>query len=161
MVGSTNSVNSVPTTMPMTTTMPMAKRLAAPAPPAKISGTRPATIAAVVISTGRMRTAAARRIADAAPDLAAEVRSGSVPRTLPVDADFAVSGLRAGVAYQTAWSLWAFVAGRFGEGTLKKLYRTAAAGDASASTGAIASVLKIDPGDFVAQWRRWLVAETR
>jgi len=102
-----------------------------------------------------------RRIADAAPDLAAEVRSGSVPRTLPVDADFAVSGLRAGVAYQTAWSLWAFVAGRFGEGTLKKLYRTAAAGDASASTGAIASVLKIDPGDFVAQWRRWLVAETR
>jgi len=62
-VGSTNNVKSVPTNMPVATTMPMAKRLEAHAPEAKISGTRPATMAAVVISNGCMRTSAARRIA--------------------------------------------------------------------------------------------------
>ncbi|MCY1553236.1 hypothetical protein D9M68_897010 [compost metagenome] len=59
MVGSTNSVNSVPISVGITTTMPIENRLAEPAPSANTSGTRPATIAAVVISTGRMRTAAA------------------------------------------------------------------------------------------------------
>ena len=45
--------------MPITTTTPIEYRLAEPAPPANSSGTRPATMAAVVISTGRMRTVAA------------------------------------------------------------------------------------------------------
>ncbi|CAK0368818.1 Uncharacterised protein [Burkholderia pseudomallei] len=49
--------------MPVDTVMPIAKRLAAPAPAANTSGTRPATIAAVVIRIGRSRTAAARSIA--------------------------------------------------------------------------------------------------
>ncbi|MCY1379172.1 hypothetical protein D9M69_668650 [compost metagenome] len=59
MVGSTNSVNSVPTSMPTTITRPMLKRLLAPAPLAKSSGTRPTTIAAVVIRIGRSRMRAA------------------------------------------------------------------------------------------------------
>lgn len=100
-----------------------------------------------------------RRLADAAPDLASAVRSGSGPRTLPADADFAVSGPRAGLAYQSAWSLWAFIATRFGEDKLKTLYRRAAAGDAAVADAAISSELKITGGDLVTQWRRWLVKE--
>ena len=100
-----------------------------------------------------------RRLADAAPALASAVRSGSGPRTLPADADFAVSGPRAGVAYQSAWSLWAFIATRFGEDKVKTLYRKAAAGDAAVADTAISAELKISSGDLVTQWRRWLVKE--
>ncbi|MCS3879597.1 hypothetical protein M2359_003226 [Gordonia amarae] len=100
-----------------------------------------------------------RRLADAAPDLASAVRSGSGPRTLPADADFAVSGPRAGLAYQSAWSLWAFIATRFGEDKLKSLYRKAAAGDAAVADAALSTELKITSGDLVTQWRRWLVKE--
>ena len=49
--------------MPATTTMPIEKRLAAPAPLAISSGTSPTTIAAVVIRIGRSRTRAACSIA--------------------------------------------------------------------------------------------------
>ncbi|MNF12828.1 hypothetical protein D3C80_2144610 [compost metagenome] len=59
MHGSTNRVNRVPTDIPVAITVPISKRLTAPAPLAKISGTIPNTIAAVVISTGRRRIAAA------------------------------------------------------------------------------------------------------
>ena len=53
-------MNSVPIDMPATTTTPIEKRLAAPAPAAVTSGTKPTTIAAVVIRMGRRRTRAAR-----------------------------------------------------------------------------------------------------
>ena len=46
--------------MPATTTTPSEKRLALPAPEAKTSGNKPATMAAVVIKIGRKRMAAAR-----------------------------------------------------------------------------------------------------
>ncbi|HMS75680.1 hypothetical protein [Gordonia sp. (in: high G+C Gram-positive bacteria)] len=101
-----------------------------------------------------------RRLADAAPDLAAAVRAGSAPRTLPTDADFAVSGPKAGLTYQSAWSLWAFMASKFGEDKIKNLYRKAAAGDAAAADAAIASELKVTSGDLVTQWRRWLTQAT-
>ena len=57
--GSTNSVNNVPTDMPVAITSPISNRLTAPAPVARISGTMPKTMAAVVIKTGRKRIAAA------------------------------------------------------------------------------------------------------
>ncbi|MCY1175617.1 hypothetical protein D9M73_158610 [compost metagenome] len=63
MHGNTNSVNNVPIDIPVAITVPMSKRLTAPAPVARISGTMPNTIAAVVISTGRRRIAAASSIA--------------------------------------------------------------------------------------------------
>ncbi|MCY1457557.1 hypothetical protein D9M71_748620 [compost metagenome] len=52
-------MNSVPMLIPVAITMPMSKRLTAPAPVAISSGITPRTIAAVVISTGRRRIAAA------------------------------------------------------------------------------------------------------
>ncbi|CFP02173.1 Uncharacterised protein [Bordetella pertussis] len=63
MVGSTNRVNRVPTSMPTTITRPRLKRLCAPAPLANSSGTRPTTMAAVVIRMGRSRIRAARSMA--------------------------------------------------------------------------------------------------
>ena len=47
MVGTTNRVNIVPMVMPAAMTMPMSRRLAAPAPEAMISGITPSTMAAV------------------------------------------------------------------------------------------------------------------
>ena len=49
--------------MPTTITMPSPKRLLAPAPLANSSGTRPTTIAAVVINIGRRRMRAERMMA--------------------------------------------------------------------------------------------------
>ncbi|MCY1367380.1 hypothetical protein D9M69_543110 [compost metagenome] len=53
----------MPTLIPVAITMPMSKRLTAPAPLASSSGITPRTIAAVVISTGRRRIAAASSMA--------------------------------------------------------------------------------------------------
>ncbi|MDT4868402.1 hypothetical protein FQZ97_1033640 [compost metagenome] len=49
----------MPTDIPVAITRPMSKRLTAPAPLARISGIMAKTMAAVVISTGRRRIAAA------------------------------------------------------------------------------------------------------
>ena len=63
MDGTTSSVNSVPMLMPLTSTMPMELRAAAPAPVTSVSGKLPAMVATVVISTGRSRSMAASRMA--------------------------------------------------------------------------------------------------
>ncbi|MNT86465.1 hypothetical protein D3C72_2267600 [compost metagenome] len=62
-MGSTNRVKKVPINMPETITTPRPKRLLAPAPEANSSGTRPTTMAAVVIKIGRKRICAALRMA--------------------------------------------------------------------------------------------------
>ena len=63
MAGITSNVNSVPSAMPATITMPMELRAAAPAPVTSVSGKWPQTVATLVISTGRNRVAAACRTA--------------------------------------------------------------------------------------------------
>ncbi len=55
MVGTTNTVSSVPRLMPPTITQPICCRLSAPAPLASASGTAPSTMAPVVIMIGRRR----------------------------------------------------------------------------------------------------------
>jgi hypothetical protein len=61
--GTMNRVKSVPIDSPVSSTMPIARRPAAPAPVAMANGTTPNTIAAVVIRIGRRRTAAASSMA--------------------------------------------------------------------------------------------------
>ncbi|WP_219511177.1 hypothetical protein [Nonomuraea ceibae] len=82
----------------------------------------------------------------AAAELAAEVRAGRTPSDLPDAADF-VPGADAGRlarAYQEAWLVCRFVAARWGEKSLVRLYRDAqtyGAGRALASLGLSAGTL--------------------
>ncbi|MGW0036090.1 peptidase MA family metallohydrolase [Gordonia sp. NPDC003376] len=99
---------------------------------------------------------------DAAPDLAAAVRDGHTPTALPADDEFAVDAESSRLAYQSAWSVAAFVADRFGEARLKALYTgVAATGDTARQDVAIRAALGIDRTQLVARWRAWLEAEMR
>ncbi|PWD43851.1 hypothetical protein ACN93_05085 [Gordonia paraffinivorans] len=98
-----------------------------------------------------------RRLADAAPDLAAAVRAGARPDGLPDDAMFATNGPSSQIAYQSAWSVAAYVADRYGEARLKKLYLgVAESAQPERRDAAIRSALGVDRTQLVADWRRWL-----
>ncbi|GAB90428.1 hypothetical protein [Gordonia rhizosphera] len=102
------------------------------------------------------------RFADAAPDLAEQVRAGAVPADLPTDGDFAVDTARATVAYQSAWSVAAYVAERFGEHGLKELYMgVAGTGDPARHDAAIETAIGLSRAQLVADWRRWLTEQVR
>ncbi|MEE3852418.1 hypothetical protein VZC37_18910 [Gordonia sp. LSe1-13] len=102
------------------------------------------------------------RFDDAAPDLAAQIRAGDLPADLPADRDFAVDSEEAVVAYQSAWSVAAFVADRFGEDELRTLYTGVAAdADPRRSDQAISDALGVSRTDFVADWQRWLSTQVR
>jgi len=91
----------------------------------------------------------------AAAELTAEVRAGRLPRSLPGPAAFAPnpqSPARLARAYQEAWLACRFIADRFGEGNLVRLYRDArrrGVDQALASLGLSAESL-------TAQWRGYL-----
>lgn len=98
-----------------------------------------------------------QRFADAAPDLAAELRGGDIPIRLPDDRDFAVDQKTALVAYQSAWSLAAFVAEKYGQDRLKSLYLgVAGTKDVAAQDLAIFNTLQSTRAQFVTQWQDWL-----
>ncbi|MCP2195835.1 Peptidase MA superfamily [Williamsia deligens] len=104
------------------------------------------------------RSGTYRVLADAAPDLAAQVRSGRTPTALPDDAAFAVSGPDAQIAYQTAWSFAAFAAQAYTPARLRALYLRLAGGPstAQAQSDAMSATLGA-PGDAVLdRWRVWL-----
>ena len=102
------------------------------------------------------------RIADAAPDLIASVRAGRVPTGPPADTDFAMDGQTSQVAYQSAWSLAAYVADRFDEARLKKMYMgVAASALPAAQDAAIASSVGLTRAELVAGWQRWLEVQAR
>ncbi|OZC44783.1 hypothetical protein CH286_19755 [Rhodococcus sp. WWJCD1] len=98
-----------------------------------------------------------------APTLAAIVASGGPPTVLPKDEDFGAGGARSSVAYESAWSVFAFVADRFGEPTLRRLYEALASGPASdgSTDAAFASVLGLDRTQFVASWGNWVADRAR
>nr|WP_124711027.1 hypothetical protein [Gordonia insulae] len=102
------------------------------------------------------------RFEDAAPDLAMQIRAGELPTGLPADGDFAVDADRSMVAYQSAWSVAAYVADRYGEDDLKKLY-TGVAGtdDPRRQDAAIKDALGVPRAELVAGWRRWLTDQVR
>ncbi|MET7770325.1 hypothetical protein [Nocardia sp. NPDC005366] len=97
--------------------------------------------------------------ADIAPTVAARLRAGGLPTGLPADADF--TGTGAAGTYESAWSVCAFVADKYGEADLVELYRRIAAGpmDSAAQDRIVRAVLSTDPAEFVARWREWLSAQ--
>ncbi|MFC4007713.1 hypothetical protein ACFOY2_10785 [Nonomuraea purpurea] len=91
----------------------------------------------------------------AAAELAAEVRSGRLPRELPGPAAFAADGrdpVRLARAYQEAWMACRFLAHRFGEGTLVRLYRDARAVGVDQALAA----LGLSVATLTARWRDYV-----
>lgn len=93
-----------------------------------------------------------------APTLSRAVGAGGPPTVLPADSDFSAGGLRSTLAYESAWSLAAFVAERDGEPVLRDLYAQLATGpqtDAEISAGLEATVgSRTDT--FIADWGAWV-----
>lgn len=103
-------------------------------------------------------------LAQGAPNLADVVRRTGPPANLPEDKDFRTQGRDLDLAYQQAWSAAKFVADRYGEETLIKLYRKlAGAGPVSATQTdeLLRTVLGIDRPALVAEWRRYLLDTLR
>lgn len=90
----------------------------------------------------------------AAPALAARMRE-AVPDALPADAEFRGAGME--LAYQEAWSLNRYLAGRLGEQGLVALYRELAG--KSDVDAVLREVLDTDQSGLVAGWRVFLGSE--
>ncbi|KAA2256562.1 hypothetical protein F0L68_26340 [Solihabitans fulvus] len=95
----------------------------------------------------------------AAPDLAAAVRSGVLPTALPGDGDFHSGASKIDLAYEQAWTVNVYLAGRVGEHGLVELYRRLAglgrAADADVDTVLRESV-GTDRAGLLAGWREYL-----
>lgn len=103
-----------------------------------------------------------REFVDAAPELAAAVTAGEVPKALPSDGSFSVDSDDARLAYQTAWSFATFVADEFGEAKLKDMYvNVAKGGDTATTDSAIKDALGVDKAAVVADWQTWLKKQAR
>ncbi|MEO3812356.1 hypothetical protein ABGB17_25440 [Sphaerisporangium sp. B11E5] len=94
----------------------------------------------------------------AAAELAAEIRAGRLPTSLPAPEDFTATRPdgRAARAYEEAWLACRYVARRYGEPRLLALYRAAGRDGVDA---ALASTLGLTHASFVTAWRAYLRAE--
>lgn len=102
------------------------------------------------------------RFDDAAPNLADDVRAGRLPVALPADRDLAVDSDDALVAYQAAWSVAAYVAERYGDAGLRKLYvAVAGTDDPKRRDVGIQQALGVSSAQLVADWRSWLTKQVR
>lgn len=91
----------------------------------------------------------------AAAELAADVRAGRLPGGLPGPEAFAPSSrdpVRLARAYQEAWLACRFIAERFGEGTLVRLYRDAQTGGIDPGLAR----LGLSAGTLTARWREYV-----
>ncbi|MED7925573.1 hypothetical protein SMD20_15070 [Nonomuraea sp. LP-02] len=91
----------------------------------------------------------------AAAELADEVRAGRLPAELPGPAAFAADGsdpARLARAYQEAWLACRFLADRFGEGTLVRLYREARVDGADRALAG----LGLSTATLTARWRAYV-----
>ncbi|MET8046953.1 hypothetical protein ABZU75_05080 [Streptosporangium sp. NPDC005286] len=84
----------------------------------------------------------------AAAELAAEVRAGVLPARLPGPADFAPGAPRLAQAYEEAWLACRFIAERFGEKALVRLYG-----------GDVTGTLGLSPAQLTVAWRDYLEKE--
>lgn len=98
---------------------------------------------------------------DIAPTLSAVVRVGGPPTVLPEDSDFAAGGSRSAIAYESAWSVAQFVADRYDEATLLRLYRVLAVGPSDPTTleRALVATLGSATPAFLAAWGAWVVEQ--
>lgn len=96
--------------------------------------------------------------ASLAPTLAAAVAAGGAPTSLPADTDFLAGGDTARLAYESSWSLAAFVASEYGEKRLGELYRSLAQGGSSDARvdARIRDVLGVGANDLVRAWGAWV-----
>jgi hypothetical protein len=98
-------------------------------------------------------------LAQAAPDLNAQMITRGPPDRLPADEEFRSQGRTLDLAYQQSLSVAKFVADKFGEPKLIELYRVLAkAGRASGQDidRLLKSVAGLDREQFVAGWREYL-----
>lgn len=93
-----------------------------------------------------------------APTFAADVAKNGPPKSLPADADFGAGGDTARRAYESSWSLAAFVAGEYGVEKLDALYRSLAQGAATGDRldGRIRDVLGVGTDGLVQAWGAWV-----
>ncbi|MEU0520201.1 DUF4157 domain-containing protein [Streptosporangium sp. NPDC006007] len=84
----------------------------------------------------------------AAAELAEEVRAGALPTRLPGPADFAPGASRAAQSYEEAWLVCRYIAERFGERALVRLYGSDVGG-----------VLGLSRAELTAAWRDHLRRE--
>ncbi|WP_239654801.1 MULTISPECIES: hypothetical protein [unclassified Rhodococcus (in: high G+C Gram-positive bacteria)] len=98
---------------------------------------------------------AAREIA---PTLAAAVRSGDVPSEFPEDSQFGGVPVVSSLAYESAWSINAYIADRFGESELTELFRALAVGPSTPEeiNRRIVDVLGVSIDDLRDGWVDWL-----
>ncbi|GAB2643882.1 hypothetical protein GCM10027169_09720 [Gordonia jinhuaensis] len=95
---------------------------------------------------------------EAAPDLAASVRANGPPSAPPSDAAFTLSGPDAQLAYQQAWSMIDYIAGRYGRARTVSLYVAMAAGPETTAQqdASISTTLGVSGADLVSGWQSWL-----
>lgn len=98
-----------------------------------------------------------------APTLSEVVRTGGPPSVLPEDSDFTAGGLRATLAYESAWSVCAFVAEQSGEPALRSLYERLSTGPKSADdiSDAVVASTGMSTAEFLQAWGAWVVRQSR
>jgi hypothetical protein len=95
-------------------------------------------------------------VRDAARELAAEVVAGTVPKSLPTEADFAGDNRRLAQAYEMSWLACHLLADRLGHAGLVRFYREVSTtpGDPDAAfDAALRARLGMDTAAFTAAWR--------
>ncbi|MGU3434073.1 hypothetical protein ACNHUS_13760 [Actinomycetes bacterium M1A6_2h] len=99
-----------------------------------------------------------RSFAQLAPTLTAIVRAAGPPLVLPIDSDFGAGGARGATAYESAWSVNAYVADKFGEPMLRTLYRAVAAAPSNPTVldANLRRTLGVGTDDFLGGWGAWV-----
>lgn len=95
-----------------------------------------------------------------AEELRAEVRKGHVPKDLPDEADF--HGTRVDEAYEEAWLAARYIAFRYGEDKLLRVYREMAMRSGTGKTDqdkVLRSVLGVSRSAFVHGWQGYVEAQ--
>ena len=98
-----------------------------------------------------------------APTLSRVVAAGGAPTVLPEDSDFTAGGLRATLAYESAWSICAFVVEQFGEQALLGLYAQLATGAKNATEvdEALRAATEMGTPEFLQAWGAWVLQQSR
>lgn len=97
-----------------------------------------------------------------APTLSRIVSAGGPPTVLPEDSDFTAGGVRSTLAYESAWSVCAFVADRYGEPALRSLYAALATGPKTENDvdSGLRSAIGIGTADLVREWGSWVADQS-
>ena len=97
-----------------------------------------------------------------APTLSRVVAEGGPPTVFPEDSDFGAGGVRSTLAYESAWSVFAFAAAQFGEPALRSLYEQLATGPKTASEvdSGLKSATGLSTGEFLQAWGAWVLRQS-